>query len=202
MNQRNRRYGYVRVSTKEQNEDRQLLAMQQVGIPAACLFTDKQSGKDFDRPAYRRLLHVLREGDLLVVKSIDRLGRDYEEIIEQWRCITKEIKADIKVIDMPLLDTTLSKDLLGTFIADLVLQVLSFAAENERENIRQRQREGIELAKKRGAFKGGVCRISDEKVSHMKHLLKEGVLLAKVSRIFGISRTSAYRYLECGKSKE
>ena len=115
MNQRNRRYGYVRVSTKEQNEDRQLLAMQQVGIPAACLFTDKQSGKDFDRPAYRRLLHVLREGDILVVKSIDRLGRDYEEIIEQWRCITKEIKADIKVIDMPLLDTTLSKDLLGTF---------------------------------------------------------------------------------------
>ena len=93
MNQRNRRYGYVRVSTKEQNEDRQLLAMQQVGIPAGCLFTDKQSGRDFDRPAYRRLLHVLREGDILVVKSIDRLGRDYEEIIEQWRCITKEIKA-------------------------------------------------------------------------------------------------------------
>lgn len=117
MNQRNRRYGYVRVSTKEQNEDRQLLAMQQVGIPAACLFTDKQSARILtDRPI-AGCCHVLREGDLLVVKSIDRLGRDYEEIIEQWRCITKEIKADIKVIDMPLLDTTLSKDLLGTFIA-------------------------------------------------------------------------------------
>ena len=152
MNQRNRRYGYVRVSTKEQNEDRQLLAMQQIGIPAACLFTDKQSGKDFDRPAYRRLLHVLREGDILVVKSIDRLGRDYEEIIEQWRCITKEIKADIKVIDMPLLDTRRREgdDLLGTFVADLVLQILSYVAQTERENTKQRQREGIAAAKRRG----------------------------------------------------
>ena len=135
-------YGYVRVSSADQNEERQRIAMAQEGLKEKDIFMDKQSGKDFDRPAYRRLLHVLREGDILVVKSIDRLGRDYEEIIEQWRCITKEIKADIKVIDMPLLDTTLSKDLLGTFIADLVLQVLSFAAENERENIRQRQREG------------------------------------------------------------
>lgn len=135
MNQtKSKRYRYVRVSTKEQNEDRQLLAMQQAGISMNCIFIDKQSGKDFDRPAYQKLLRVLKEGDLLLVKSIDRLGRDYEEIIEQWRYITKEIKADIKVIDMPLLDTTLSKDLLGTFIADLVLQVLSFAAENEREN--------------------------------------------------------------------
>lgn len=135
MNQtKSKRYGYVCVSTKEQNEDRQLLAMQQAGISMNCIFIDKQSGKDFDRPAYQKLLRVLKEGDLLLVKSIDRLGRDYEEIIEQWRYITKEIKADIKVIDMPLLDTTLSKDLLGTFIADLVLQVLSFAAENEREN--------------------------------------------------------------------
>ena len=117
MNQmKSKRYGYVRVSTKEQNEDRQLLAMQQVGIPIDRIFIDKQSGKDFDRPEYQKLLRVLKEGDLLLVKSIDRLGRDYEEIIEQWRYITKEIKADIKVIDMPLLDTTLSKDLLGTFI--------------------------------------------------------------------------------------
>ena len=116
-------YGYARVSTKEQNELRQLIALREFGLTDRAIFVDKQSGKDFDRPAYRRLLHVLREGDILVVKSIDRLGRDYEEIIEQWRCITKEIKADIKVIDMPLLDTTLSKDLLGTFIADLVLQV-------------------------------------------------------------------------------
>ena len=143
-------YGYVRVSSADQNEERQRIAMAQKGLKEKDIFMDKQSGKDFDRPAYRRLLHVLREGDILVVKSIDRLGRDYEEIIEQWRCITKEIKADIKVIDMPLLDTTLSKDLLGTFIADLVLQVLSFAAENERENIRQRQREGIDAALARG----------------------------------------------------
>ena len=143
-------YGYVRVSSADQNEERQRIAMAQEGLKEKDIFMDKQSGKDFDRPAYRRLLHVLREGDILVVKSIDRLGRDYEEIIEQWRCITKEIKADIKVIDMPLLDTTLSKDLLGTFIADLVLQVLSFAAENERENIRQRQREGIDAALARG----------------------------------------------------
>ena len=143
-------YGYIRVSTRDQNEERQRIAMAQEGLKEKDIFMDKQSGKDFDRPAYRRLLHVLREGDILVVKSIDRLGRDYEEIIEQWRCITKEIKADIKVIDMPLLDTTLSKDLLGTFIADLVLQVLSFAAENERENIRQRQREGIDAALARG----------------------------------------------------
>ena len=121
-------YGYVRVSSADQNEERQRIAMAQEGLKEKDIFMDKQSGKDFDRPAYRRLLHVLREGDILVVKSIDRLGRDYEEIIEQWRCITKEIKADIKVIDMPLLDTTLSKDLLGTFIADLVLQVLSFSA--------------------------------------------------------------------------
>ena len=143
-------YGYVRVSSADQNEERQRIAMAQEGLKEKDIFMDKQSGKDFERPAYLKLLKKLKEGDLLLIESINRLGRNYEEIIEQWRHITKVIRADIRVLDMPLLDTTLSKDLLGTFIADLVLQVLSFAAENERKNIRQRQREGIDAALARG----------------------------------------------------
>lgn len=159
-----RKYGYVRVSSRGQNEDRQMIAMKQEGIEGKNIFIDKQSGMDFDRPAYRRMLRRLKENDLLVVKSIDRLGRDYEEIIRQWRHITKEIKADIKVIDMPLLDTTRSKDLLGNFIADLVLQVLSYAAENERENIRQRQKEGIEAARARGVRFGRPQAVESDEV--------------------------------------
>lgn len=143
-------YGYIRVSTKEQNEDRQIIALSDYKIPKRNLYMDKQSGKDFNRPAYNRLLKKLKRDDLLVVKSIDRLGRNYEEIITQWKHITKEIGADILVIDMPLLDTRKDKDLLGTFISDLVLQVLSFVSETERENIRQRQNEGISAAKARG----------------------------------------------------
>lgn len=145
-----REYGYVRVSTKEQNEDRQLIAMQAVGLGTENIVVEKQSGKDFERPNYRRLLRQLREGDVLYVKSIDRLGRNYEEIIEQWRIITKVKGADIVVLDMPLLDTRKGKDLMGTFLSDIVLQVLSFVAENERGNIRQRQAEGIAAAKARG----------------------------------------------------
>lgn len=145
-----REYGYVRVSTKEQNEDRQLIAMQAVGLGTENIVVEKQSGKDFERPNYRKLLRQLREGDLLYVKSIDRLGRNYEEIIEQWRIITKVKGADIVVLDMPLLDTRKGKDLMGTFLSDIVLQVLSFVAENERGNIRQRQAEGIAAAKARG----------------------------------------------------
>lgn len=144
-------YGYVRVSSKDQNEDRQLDALAPFHIPQRQIHIDKQSGKDFNRPAYRRLMKRLKPGDLLIIKSIDRLGRNYEEIIEQWRVITKEKKVDIKIIDMPLLDTTYGKDLLGTFIADLTLQVMSFAAQLERENIRQRQAEGIAAALARGA---------------------------------------------------
>lgn len=143
-------YGYIRVSSREQNEDRQLDALRECKIKPRNLYMDKQSGKDFERPAWQRLMRRLGEGDLLYVKSIDRLGRNYQEIQEQWRRITKEKRADIIVLDMPLLDTTYSKDLLGTFIGDLVLQVLSFVAENERENIRQRQAEGIASAKARG----------------------------------------------------
>ena len=140
----------MRVSTREQKEDRQLIALRESGVAEADIFTDKQSGKDFDRPQYRRLVRRLRRGDLLVVKSIDRLGRNYEEIQNQWRILTREKGADILVLDMPLLDTRRGKDLVGTFLSDIVLQVLSFVAENERRNIRQRQAEGIAAAKLRG----------------------------------------------------
>lgn len=143
-------YAYVRVSSRDQNEDRQLVALKEYGIPKNCIFLDKQSGKDFNRPNYIKLVKKLKEGDLLYVKSIDRLGRNYEEIINQWQYLTKEKKIDIVVIDMPLLDTRRGKDLLGTFISDLVLQLLSFVAENERINIKQRQAEGISAAKARG----------------------------------------------------
>lgn len=143
-------FGYIRVSAKDQNTDRQLDALAPLGMSKKNLYIDKQSGKDFERPAWRQLVKRLRPGDLLYIKSIDRLGRDYQEIIEQWRIITKEKQADIRVLDMPLLDTTYGKDLLGTFIADLTLQVLSFVAQLERENIRQRQAEGIASAKARG----------------------------------------------------
>ena len=143
-------YGYVRVSTSEQNEDRQRLAMQLAQVPEENIYMDKQSGKDFARPMYQRLLRRLRKDDVLYIKSIDRLGRNYEEVLEQWRMLTKEKKVDIVVLDMPLLDTRRGKDLLGTFLRDIVLQVLSFVAENERKNIRERQREGIEAARLRG----------------------------------------------------
>lgn len=143
-------YGYVRVSTREQNEDRQLIALQEVGVDERNIFLDKQSGKDFDRPQYKKLLRKLKKDDLLYIKSIDRLGRNYEEILQQWRLLTKEKGIDIVVLDMPLLDTRRGKDLMGTFLSDIVLQVLSFVAENERTNIRQRQAEGIAAAKARG----------------------------------------------------
>ena len=143
-------YGYIRVSTREQNEDRQLIALREIAVPEANLFMDKQSGKDFQRPQYKRLLRKLKKDDLLYVKSIDRLGRNYGEILEQWRVLTKEKGVDIVVLDMPLLDTRRGKDLMGTFLSDIVLQVLSFVAENERTNIRTRQAEGIAAAKARG----------------------------------------------------
>lgn len=143
-------YGYARVSTKDQNSDRQIIALCQAGVLKENIFSDKQSGKDFNRKQYKKLMRKLQEGDVIYIKSIDRLGRNYDEIIFQWREITRKKKADICVIDMPILDTRQGKDLMGTFVADLVLQVLSFVAQNERETIRQRQREGIEAAKARG----------------------------------------------------
>ena len=143
-------YGYIRVSTKEQNEDRQLIALHELNIPEKNIYMDKQSGKDFERPQYKRLVRRMKKDDLLYIKSIDRLGRNYGEILEQWRVLTKEKGIDIVVLDMPLLDTRRGKDLMGTFLSDIVLQVLSFVAENERVNIRQRQAEGIAAAKARG----------------------------------------------------
>ncbi len=143
-------YGYIRVSSKEQNEDRQLIALNEVGVERKNIYLDKKSGKDFDRPQYKKLLRKLKKDDLLYIKSIDRLGRNYEEILQQWRILTKEKGIDIVVLDMPLLDTRRGKDLMGTFLSDIVLQVLSFVAENERTNIKQRQAEGIAAAKAKG----------------------------------------------------
>ena len=143
-------YGYIRVSTKEQNEDRQLIAMRGLSVAEENIFMDRQSGKDFRRPQYQRMVKKLKPDDLIYVKSIDRLGRNYGEILEQWRVLTKEKGIDIVVLDMPLLDTRRGKDLMGTFLSDIVLQVLSFVAENERTNIRQRQAEGIAAAKAKG----------------------------------------------------
>ena len=143
-------YGYIRVSSRDQNEDRQLIAMREIDVPEKNIYTDKQSGKDFERPQYKKLVRKLKRDDLLYIKSIDRLGRNYEEIQNQWRFLTKDKGVDICVIDMPLLDTRRGKDLVGTFLSDIVLQVLSFVAENERVNIRARQAEGIAAAKARG----------------------------------------------------
>ncbi len=143
-------YGYIRVSSKDQNEDRQLIALNEVGVERKNIYLDKKSGKDFDRPQYKKLLRKLKKDDLLYIKSIDRLGRNYEEILQQWRVLTKEKGIDIVVLDMPLLDTRRGQDLMGTFLSDIVLQVLSFVAENERTNIKQRQAEGIAAAKAKG----------------------------------------------------
>lgn len=143
-------YGYVRCSSTDQNEDRQMIALRETNVPEKNIFIDKQSGKDFDRPNYKKLVQELKAGDILYILSIDRLGRNYEEIQNQWRILTKEIGIDICVLDMPLLDTRNGKDLMGAFIADLVLQILSFVAQNERENIKKRQSEGIAAAKARG----------------------------------------------------
>lgn len=143
-------YGYIRVSSKDQKEDRQQIALKEVGVELQNIYVDKQSGKDFNRPQYKKLLRKLKKDDLLYIKSIDRLGRNYEEILQQWRILTKEKGVDIVVLDMPLLDTRRGKDLMGTFLSDIVLQVLSFVAENERTNIKQRQAEGIAAAKAQG----------------------------------------------------
>ena len=143
-------YGYIRVSSKDQKEDRQQIALKEVGVELQNIYVDKQSGKDFNRPQYKKMLRKLKKDDLLYIKSIDRLGRNYEEILQQWRILTKEKGVDIVVLDMPLLDTRRGKDLMGAFLSDIVLQVLSFVAENERTNIKQRQAEGIAAAKAQG----------------------------------------------------
>ena len=187
-------YGYVRVSSTDQHEDRQLITMAERGIPENCIYIDKQSGKDFDRPRYRALMKKLCSGDQLCITSIDRLGRNYEEIQEQWRILTREKKVDILVFDMPLLDTRRDKDLVGTLIADIVLQVLSFVAQKERENIHQRQAEGIAAAKARGVKFGRKARQLPENFNMIVRLWKDKkITAAEAARSCGMARSS-FRY--------
>ena len=188
-------YGYVRVSTREQNEARQLVAMKEFGIPDNCVFIDKQSGKDFNRPRYQELISNLQPGDVLVVKSIDRLGRNYDDILEQWRVITKEKQAAIVVLDMPLLDTRQGRDLTGTLIADIVLQLLSYVAETERNFIRQRQAEGIAAAKARGQRFGRPEKERGDAYESCVSQWKDGVLsAAEASRRLGVSHNTFLKW--------
>jgi len=187
-------YAYVRVSSTDQNEDRQMIAMEQAGVPEGNIYIDKQSGKDFNRPNYKRLMKHLWEGDILYILSIDRLGRNYEEIQNQWRIITKEKKVDIVVIDMPLLDTRRDKNLLGTFISDMVLQLLSFVAENERENIRSRQAAGIAAAKAKGVkFGRPVKEVSEEFAREVELWAKKEISLEEILQKYDMCRATFYR---------
>jgi len=189
-------YGYVRVSSKDQNETRQLIAMEKFEIPKRNIFIDFQSGKDFERPAYKKLINKIKKGDLIVIQSIDRLGRNYNEILEQWSLITKKKQTDIVVLDMPLLDTRAKgEDLIGTFIADLVLQILSYVAQTEREFIKKRQAEGIAAAKAKGV-KFGVKRkeISQEEFVKLKKLWEDGQISTRdAAAILNISHATFYR---------
>ncbi|MBQ7137652.1 MAG: recombinase family protein [Clostridia bacterium] len=187
-------YGYARVSSTDQNEERQLIALHQAGVEDKYIYIDKQSGKDFNRPQYQKLLRKLKAGDLLYIKSIDRLGRNYEEIQVQWRILTKEKGVDICVIDMPLLDTRRGKDLVGTFLSDIVLQVLSFVAENERNNIRQRQAEGIAAARARGVHLGRPVKEAPADFDHIvKAWEKKEITMAEAMQMTGMSETTFYR---------
>lgn len=188
--------GYVRVSTVDQNEARQIEAMKTDGVEK--IYMDKKSGKDFNRPEYQKMISELHKGDVLIIHSIDRLGRNYDEITEEWRKITKEIGADIIVQDMPLLDTTLNRDLTGKLIADIVLQVFSYVAQRERESIRQRQREGIEIAKAQGKYKGRAKKeIDKELFENTKTRWQSGeITKVQFAEIMGISRGTLYKLLE------
>ena len=189
-------YGYIRVSSQDQNEDRQCIAMRKADIPSSNIYIDKQSGKDFNRPNYQKLLRKLREGDILYILSIDRLGRNYEEIQNQWRILTKEKKIDIVVIDMPLLDTRREKNLLGTFISDMVLQLLSFVAQNERENIRKRQAQGIVAAKIRGVkFGRPKAKLSVDFISDIERWERKDISIHEITTKHNISERTFYRRL-------
>ena len=189
-------YGYIRVSGVDQCEDRQVLAMQELGIPLENTFTDKQSGKDFNRPNYKALVKKLKQGDLLYVLSIDRLGRNYEDIQTQWRILTKDKGVDIVVIDMPLLDTRINKDLMGTFIADLVLQILSFVSHSERDNIRKRQAQGIVAARLRGVQFGRPIKKSPENFVALVKQWERGKLhISEVLTQTGLKEATFYRRL-------
>ena len=195
-------YAYCRVSAFDQNEDRQLDAMAELNIPKRYIFIDKQSGKDFNRPAYQSLLKKVRQGDILYIKSIDRLGRNYEEILTQWRILTKDKGIDIVVIDMPILDTRNGKDLMGTFLADIVLQVLSFVAQNERESIRKRQAEGIASAKARGVHLGRPINKVPDNFGDIVKLWEFGrITLKEVLVRTGLRQATFYRRLREYRSR-
>ena len=190
-------YGYIRVSSRDQNEDRQMDALLGLGLRRKNIYMDKQSGKDFDRPQYKKLAQRLRKDDLLYVKSIDRLGRNYEEIQDQWRVLTKEKGADIVVLDMPLLDTRRGKDLMGTFLSDIVLQVLSFVAENERISIRQRQAEGIAAAKARGVkFGRPAIEVPEDFPQIVRSWERKEITFTEAVRRCGVSESTFYRKLK------
>lgn len=189
-------YGYVRVSTREQNEQRQMIALREFGIPERHIFLDKQSGKDFERLNYKKLMRRLKNGDTLVIKSIDRLGRNYDEILEQWRIITKEKQAYIVVLDMPLLDTKQNRDLTGTLIADIVLQLLSYVAQTEREFIRQRQAEGIAAAKERGVRFGRSPMVRPEAYDALKFQWESNQISARAAaKQLGITHRTFLRWV-------
>ncbi len=191
----NQMYGYVRVSTKEQNEVRQMIAMNAFGVPRERIYLDKQSGKDFNRPQYRKLMRQLHKGDTVVVKSIDRFGRNYDEIIEQWRYITREKEAAIVVLDMPLLDTRHGRDLTGTLIADIVLQLLSYVAQTERETIHQRQIEGIAAAKARGVrFGPKPLKRPDNFYSYVQAYHNGEISARAAAQRIGVSHTTFLRW--------
>lgn len=189
-------YGYVRVSSADQNEHRQMIAMNDRKVARECIYIDRQSGKDFERPGYQMLMKKIQTGDLLYVASIDRLGRNYEEILKEWRILTKEKGADVCVIDMPLLDTRNGKDLMGTFIADLVLQILSFVAQNERENIRTRQQQGIVAAMVRGVKFGRPAAEVPDNFNELVEAWESGkASVQDIVKIIGVSESTFYRRL-------
>ena len=193
-------YGYARVSTKDQNEDRQLIALQQAGVERELIYVDKKSGKDFNRPAWKRLRRKLKRGDLLVVKSLDRFGRSYDDMIGEWRCMTKDKGIHIKVLDMPLLDTTAAQGLLAVFLSDLVLQILSFDAQTERDHIKERQREGIAAAKSRGVRFGRPQLERPECLDELVSRTANGsISVAEAARQIGVSRTTFRRWAAADK---
>ena len=184
-------YGYIRVSSKDQNEERQIIAMRDFGVEDRNMVIDKQSGKDFNRPGYKKLLRKMKTGDTLVIKSIDRLGRNYDEILEQWRILTKEKRLHIVVLDMPLLDTRSGRDLTGTLIADIVLQLLSYVAQTEREAIKQRQKEGIDAAKARGVQFGRKPLEKPENFEEIRTAWKNGDISGRcAAKMLGVSHTA------------
>ena len=199
-----KKYGYIRVSAKDQNEERQLIALKELDVNLDRIFMDKQSGKDFQRPQYKKMVRELKKKDLLYIKSIDRLGRNYSEILEQWRILTKERGVDIVVLEMPLLDTRRGKDLMGTFLSDIVLQVLSFVAENERSNIKQRQAEGIAAAKARGVqFGRPKIEMPDNFMQLVSQWENKKIRLSYVLEVCQISKATFYRRLnQCRQNDE